>query len=461
MKKSLALFLAVLMVFALVACGNGGTATTAPATTAPATTAPATTTTTAPATTAPAATTDPASMTGDLRVTYQAWMASKYDFDKMKADFEANHPGVNVVYAQVDTADVTTNMLQWSQGKTDCDIAIGGSREMAVQYAAKGYIIPFDDSFFTGDLAKDKFFAPFLELGNIEGTQYMVPFTGEVMFIVCNTQLMKNAGLVNADGTITAPKTWDDLYNYAKAATVKNGDKLVTTGLSIDWGANFMTYSYLSSLQGIKGNIFEADGHTIDFTSDSVTYLLNMWRQLVADGFTPTDTFADNDAGRTNFKAGNVAMLMTAASRWIESQTNLGGPGTTSLIPIPGTDTNGSLVYIHGAVIPVFSPKIELAKLFIKEELLNSDVQKNAMNKTGKMSPLLANYQGLTDPYWPVVIQATENGITTPLYKDFSKLDTGIQTELQKCISGAQSVADTQKNLSTLIQSLDLTTGLK
>jgi hypothetical protein len=52
----------------------------------------------------------------------------------------------------VDNADVTTNILQWAQSKTNCDIAIGGSREHAVQYAAKDYIISFDDDFFTGEV---------------------------------------------------------------------------------------------------------------------------------------------------------------------------------------------------------------------------------------------------------------------------------------------------------------------
>ena len=398
-------------------------------------------------------------LTGELRVTTQAWMMGKYDFEGLKADFEKKHPGVTVTYNKVDNADVTTNMLQWSQGKTNCDIAIGGSREHAVQYAAKDYIIDFGDDFFTGDLAKDKFFPAFLELGNVEGKQYMIPITGEVMFIVVNKDLMKKAGLADADGKIAPAKTWDELYEYAKKATVAEGGKTVQTGLSIDWGSNFMTYSYLSALQGIKGNFYESDGKTIDFVSPEAKSLLTSWTKLVKDGYTPIDTFADMDAGRTNFKAGKVAMLMTAASRWIECQENV-GKDNTSVIPIPGTDTHGSLVYIHGAVIPKVSPKIELAKLFLKEELLKTEFHVQALNTYGKMSPLLAHYQGLENADWPTVVEATKTAVTTPLYKDFSKLDTSVQVELQKCIKGDQSVEDTQSNLKKLIGTLDLTTGL-
>ncbi len=401
-----------------------------------------------------------AELTGELRVTTQSWMMGKYDFEGMKAEFEANHPGVTVVYNKVDNADVTTNMLQWSQGKTDCDIAIGGSREHAVQYAAKDYIISFDDDFFAGDYTKDKFFPAFLELGNVDGTQYMIPVTGEVMFIVANKELMKNAGIADANGAIAAPKTWAELTEYAKAATVSEGGKVTQTGLSIDWGTNFMAYSYLACLQGLKGNFYESDGHTIDFTSPQSAELLQTWTDLVKAGYTPTDTFADADAGRTNFKAGKVAMLLTAASRWIECQENV-GQGNTTVLPIPGTDANGSLVYIHGAVIPKASKQIELAKLFIQEELLSAKVHQQALNTYGKMSPMLAHYENLDNPDWPMVLEATKSGVTTPLYKDFSKLDTNMQVEIQKCIQGAQSVADTQAHLSKTIGGLDLSTGLK
>ena len=115
---------------------------------------------------APAAAADP--MTGELRVTVQAWMLDRYDFDKITSTFEANHPGVKIVVNKVDNADVTTNMLQWAQNRTDCDIAIGGSREHAVQYAARNFIVPFEDSWFTGKFAKANWFPAFLELGNIE-----------------------------------------------------------------------------------------------------------------------------------------------------------------------------------------------------------------------------------------------------------------------------------------------------
>ena len=280
------------------------------------------------------------------------------------------------------------------------------------------------------------------------------------MFIVVNKNLMKNAGLVNEDGSITPPKTWDELYEYAKKATVVENGKTVQTGLSIDWGTNFMAYSYLSCLQGLKGSFLEGDNKTIDFVSPEANQLLTAWKKLVADGYTPMDSFADMDAGRSNFKAGKVAMHISAASRWVEAGDLLGAANVT-VLPIPGTETNGSLAYIHGAVIPKSSPAPNLAKLFIKEQILDKDFHSYSLNKYGKMSPLNTHYESLIANEWGTVVEATKKASTTPLYKDFAKLDKGMQVEFQKGIAGKQSVEDTLANLKKLVDSIDKTTGLK
>ncbi|HOV62696.1 MAG TPA: extracellular solute-binding protein [Spirochaetia bacterium] len=396
----------------------------------------------------------------ELRLVAQAWMLGKYKIEEAAAIFEKDHPGVKVSISKVDNADTTTNMLQWATGKTNSDIALGGSREQAVQYAAKGYIINFDEGFFDDKIKKEDFFPSFLELGNIEGTQYMIPITGEVMFIVVNKSLMKKAGLVDANGKVLVPKTWDELYEFAKKTTIVENGKTVQTGLCIDWGTNFMAYSYLACLQGMKGNFFEEDGKTIDFVSPEAKALMSIWAKLVKDGYTPTDTFADMDAGRTNFKAGKVAMHISAASRWVEAGDLLGAANVT-VMPIPGTDKNGSLTYIHGAVIPKASPAQNLAKQFLKERLLDKDFHTYSVNKYGKMSPLNSHYTTAIADEWKMVIEATKKAATTPLYKDFARLDKGMQVELQKCITGRQTVDETSINLKKLIDSLDKTTGLK
>lgn len=391
----------------------------------------------------------------DLKVTVQAWMMGKYDFEGAKASFEANHPGVTVTYNQVDNVDVTTSMLEWSQGRTSCDIAIGGDRSQTVSYAANDYIVEFtEENFFNDEFTKDKFYDTFLENGNIEGKQFMIPLVGEVVGIVCNKTMMDEAGLLDDQGEIIAAKTWDELYDYAAKLT-KDGQ----TGLGIDWGSNMMMYTYEASLNGVTGSIYKDDGTTLQYTGDDVKSILEVWKKLIDDGYTTTDVFADMDANRTQFKSGQLALHLAPASRWIEAAEVL-GEDAVGVMPVPGTDENGSINYIHGMVIPKVSENQELAIAFIKEELLKDSFQQDAINSYGKMSPLKAHYENLENKYWPTVLGFTDNAVTSPLYKDMTKLDTYTQTEMQQYLTGGESLEDFQTHMDEYVGKLDLSTGM-
>lgn len=391
-----------------------------------------------------------------LRVTVQAWMMGKYDFERIAKEFESENPGVKVVYSQVDNVDVTSSMLEWSQGKTNCDLALGGDRSETVPYAANDYVLEFtDENFFNGEYTKDKFIDSFLESGNADGVQYMIPLLGEVMGCVVNIPMMKEAGYIDGTGKIIPAKSWDDMYEYAKNLT-KEGQ----TGLAIDWGNNMAVKAYDACVMGANGDLYESDGKTLNFTADSVKEMLLVWQNLVKEGYTTTDVFADADANRSNFKAGRVAMHIAPASRWIEAGALLGAENV-GIMPIPGTDEKGSISYIHGAVIPKASDKQELAIKFIKDKLLQEKFQMESMDSYGKMSPIKAHYENLKNPYWPVVLDFTEKAVTPPLYKDYTKLDTNMQIELQKMLTGGSSVEDFSKNMSKFMTTIDLGTGMK
>ena len=455
MKKLTAIVLALVMVLGLVACGAAkeeAKPAAAPAAPAAEPAKPAE----APAAQEPAAPAEE-ELSGTLRVSIQSWIKGKYDWDSMISDFEAKHPGVKVELGQVEDSEITAYMLEWSQGSTTSDLVFGNSREMIAALVGNGYVVPVDDV--VADVGKDAFFPGFLELGNINGTQYMIPICCEVQGISCNLKAFEKAGLLNEDGSITQPATWAELREMA----IKLKDAGYT-GLSIDWGSNEMHYVYAASINGIQGTIYEADGKTLDVGGDAAREILQIWQDLVKDGISPTDTFADNNAGRTNFKADQVGMLLAPASRWIECQDQL-GKGNVGLINIPGNEKYGTNVFIHGAYICAHSSDMQqkLAKLFIEEEMLREDILVAAMNTFGKMSPLKAHYtaENLDDPYWPACIAATESGFSMPLYKDYNQLNMDICTEVQSCISGEITPDECADFLAQRIHGYDLSTGVE
>lgn len=386
------------------------------------------------------------SNTTTLRILTPTWIYDKFNLKTVADEFMKENPGVKVVMDQYSNYDTSFYPLMNKTNNNRYDICLGFSREHIVQYAYSGTIMDFDNGFFDSVLQKEDFFPSFLELGNINGRQYMIPLMGEIMCLVVRTDLLREAGLSNSYGRLVPPSNWNELYQYAAKLTSVNEEGKKIYGLNIDFGKNMLIYSFYSSLQARKGTIFDNKSTTLDMSSNDMKDILQMWQLLVKNGYSPTYTFEDLDAGRENFKKGTVAMLLTPHSRWIEGSAAV-GEKNVSIMPLPGAEKNGSLTYIHGITIPSSSQNKDLAIKFIKQKLLSRGCQSQAMQSYGKIPSLIRNYDvGLSDE-WNTIFNWTRNATTLPIYRDWSKIDRVLQVEIQNCVTGKQSAEQASNNM--------------
>lgn len=381
------------------------------------------------------------------------WIYEKFKLGEAVDHFMEENPGIHVTIEQNNNQDSSYYPLMNKSLLNKYDIVIGGSREHIVLLAASGAIVNFDNGFFDENLRKEDFFPSFLELGNINGNQYMIPLMGEVISLIIREDLFAEAGLVDQEGRPIPPRDWEELYSYAGKLTGQNENGEKIYGLNIDFGNNMLLYNFYACLQSKRGNIFDNNSNFIDYSSDDVKYVMDMWQRLVKNGFTPTYTFEDNDAGRTNFKNGTVAMSLTPHSRWVEISEVL-GEDKVGILPLPQAEGNGSLTYIHGITVPIDSPNKELAFQFIKTELLSKDFQQWTMEKYGKIPSLVRNYETDLSPEWNSVFSWVRNATTLPIYKDWLKIDKTLQLELQKCIMGDQTSEQTIEKIKNQLDGI-------
>lgn len=393
-----------------------------------------------------------------LRIMAPTWVVEKFKLNEAAEQFMASNSGVSVVVEKNNNYDSAYYPLMSKSLQNKYDIVLGGSREHIVLFAASGTIIDFDEGFFDEDLRKEDFFPSFLELGNINGNQYMIPLMGELMSLVVRKDLFPEAGLTDGNGSPIPPKDWDQLYSYAQKLTKENADGEKTYGINIDFGNNLLLYSFYASLQSERGNIFDSTASFIDVSSKDVRYILDTWRRLVKDGLAPTYTFEDLDAGRNNFKKGTVAMLLSPHSRWTEISRVM-GEEKVGILPLPNAEANGSLTYIHGITIPSNSPNKELAFDFIKKNLLARDFQAWSMENYGKIPSLIRNYDASLSPEWNSILSWVRNASTLPIYKNWPKIDKVLQIEFQKCITGKQTSEETVTKIEKLLSGIDKTSG--
>jgi multiple sugar transport system substrate-binding protein len=393
---------------------------------------------------------------GALRVAANGWIIQKFPVEAAAQDFMKKHPGVKVeVIPNDDDTFVRQYLLEWSQGRNPADLGIGGTPGQLAAFVAKGYLAPWTD-FLEGAFAKEKFIGPYLQSGVFKGVQYALPFMGEVMMFSVNKPMLKTAGLLGADGQATAPQTWGDLRGFCEKLTAANSGK---PGCSIHWGFSFAAYDYFTCLLGATGTLYEGGTNLIDFSSPAAHECLAVGRDLIAKGWSMKESVSDDNGGRRVFVAGGVGALLEAASREAEAAATQ-GVDKVGLMPAPGTDKNGTIVFSHSLYIPKATDENarKLAVAFVREEILTPQFGQSGLKKFGKLPTYLPAWAGLEgDPTYKLELSVAEHGVNPPLYAGYDQLDTYMQQEIAKAVLGTESVDDALKALREEIRTVNLT----
>ena len=302
MKKILALLLALVMVFALCACGQQ--AAPAPAAEAPA--APAD----APAAEAPAAEApaDPmaeliaaAKAEGELTV----YGSCEEDYLNAACDKFQELYGITVHRQRLSTGEVPAK-IEEENGKPSADVWFGGTNNPYDSAAAKGLLdnsyVPVNASHLTSDIYKDP-----------NGYWYGI-YTGILGFMV-NTDELNRLGL-------EAPQSWDDLLkeeykgliwlsNYQTAGTPKLVANLMIQLKGHDEGIKYLVdldkniKVYTKSGSGPSKNVGTGECVIgIGFLHDGIT-------QIVDNGYENVQLIVPSDG--TACEIGPVAIFKGAA----------------------------------------------------------------------------------------------------------------------------------------------------
>jgi ABC-type glycerol-3-phosphate transport system substrate-binding protein len=329
MKKLLSVLLAVLtIIFMLTACSNSSTTspTNAPTTAAPAS-APATGDN---ATAAPAekvqlklgiypADTDAAAITA---------------MEGVITRFNATHPNVEVVpdyykYAtdnfipMAAAGNLPTIFESWFTEPQKL-IRSGYVKDVTAQLQARGWADKINPSIKA--LLSDK-----------DGHIYGIPRDGYALGLMCNVELFEKAGLVNSDGTLQYPKTWDELAATAK--TIK--DKTGAAGLCLlakdaAGGWHWSNIAWAFGAQLVKDN---GDGtYTSNLNSPEAIAAMEYTKSLkwTYDVLTADPTNEDWGTGFTQLGTGAAAMYMGANDAVMQPTANNGLPvDKLALVPVP------------------------------------------------------------------------------------------------------------------------------
>lgn len=224
MRKLIGIILAVLMLFSMIGC------TTAPSAQED-----------APTTNSEQTATAEKTATGEekvIRVACESWHVTKVFLEHAAESFEANHPGVKVeLQTYADQTVISNYAINWAAGETPVDMVIIDGTEFVQQFLAKDLVYDWENELNLYNYINEDAFVPSaVEAGRINGTLYCLPIMQEIDVININKKMFKEAGLVDENGEVLIPKTWEEFHEYAQKMTVVDKNGVVQQqGAVIQW----------------------------------------------------------------------------------------------------------------------------------------------------------------------------------------------------------------------------------
>ena len=251
---------------------------------------------------------------GRVRITVGNWPmkeGKQKDLEEAKkARFEENNPEFEIVPDEW-TFDLKSFYPKAAGGQLP--IIYNTAYTEASQIISAGYSADLTDELKKQNVY-DKINPDILDVISKDGRVYMYPTTAYVLGLGCNMDLMKAAGLVEADGTPMQPKTWDEVAEFAvkiKKATGKAGFVMPTMANNGGWLFTPIAWSY-----GVEFMKKGDDGKwkaTFDTQEavDALQYVKDLkWKYDVL----PSNTLIDNSKYAEIYGTGNAGMFISAGN---------------------------------------------------------------------------------------------------------------------------------------------------
>ncbi len=265
-----------------------------------------------------------------VTITYWDWWGSQTPWvnNEIKL-FQQAHP--DIIVKKTTQPDYTYNQVYATAHKANKapDIAmIPQQPDLNVQIT-QGWYMPVNK--WTNSAWQTRFPQNTFHEGNnvFKGQLYTAPFTGSApsFQLYINNQVFRNAGLINTDGSVKVPRTWDDVTMAAETITNKGKGKVYGLGFGsktadvLSWWIDVFLYG-----AGSPGGAYDMDlriGKYTYGTDRNYADFLNLFQEWNTKGyFYPNALNTSDEQAQSNFVNGNVGM--TVAGVWImPSWTNI------------------------------------------------------------------------------------------------------------------------------------------
>lgn len=352
------------------------------------------------------------------------------DADQTVVDaFTAANPGVTVNIEAVPWGTCQDKSLTLASAGDPPSIAYMGSRTLR-QLANNDLIVPAQIS----DETRGAYQPGILNTVTVEGTEWGYPraFSTKALFINCG--LVEQAGL-----QCVAPRTWDGMYNMAKAIN----DNTDAAGVGIA-GKDFdnTMHQFLNYLYSNGGVVIDPVTGENKLNSSNTRETLALYEKLISvaqEGPTAWERSQLKDL----YNDGKIGMYIDGP--WGRGQHNANIKEITVPVPAGPQGGNGTLLITDSIAVFKGSGHEELAHELAG--MLTTGESQYALDTEWGLTPIFdyaklgfenPYYEG--DDYWQVFVRGIGIGGPEPLVEEFKGLQSAFTNMIQGIILDEGSV---------------------
>jgi len=352
------------------------------------------------------------------------------DADQTVVDaFTAANPGVTVNIEAVPWGTCQDKSLTLASAGDPPSIAYMGSRTLR-QLANNDLIVRAQIS----DETRGAYQPGILNTVTVEGTEWGYPraFSTKALFINCG--LVEQAGL-----QCVAPRTWDGMYNMAKAIN----DNTDAAGVGIA-GKDFdnTMHQFLNYLYSNGGVVIDPVTGENKLNSSNTRETLAFYEKLISvaqEGPTAWERSQLKDL----YNDGKIGMYIDGP--WGRGQHNANIKEITVPVPAGPQGGNGTLLITDSIAVFKGSGHEELAHKLAG--MLTTGESQYALDTEWGLTPIFdyaklgfenPYYEG--DDYWQVFVRGIGIGGPEPLVEEFKGLQSAFTNMIQGIILGEGSV---------------------
>jgi multiple sugar transport system substrate-binding protein len=374
-------------------------------------------------------------------VSFFSWLGNSSDWKKIAAEFEKEHPNINIKFENVPAEQAGQVLTTRIAGNNAPDVAYVNASDTA-DYAARGAAVDLENYIDRSEVVKpDDYVDAFKTFVTYDDKMWGLPMGGETTGLFYRTDMFEEAGI---DGP---PKTWEEFEATAAALTDESAG---TYGYELF--APESAYYWYPWLYQAGGDLLSEDGEIL-FTSDEAREAADFYVGLTE--YSPPDYLNSNSwDGRVAFAEGQVGMYMAGA--WFAGTLTEEFPdieGKWSTAPLPEGEAGCKTTIAGDALVMMEQTDVPDASWLWMEYLSKPETIARLTYETeGTLLPPLTSLlegEEITQekPVLQGFIDLMECGVASTVSNPkFPRVETILNEELGKAMYGEQTAEEALEN---------------